>query len=142
LREQLKAMHKELGDQEGKTAETHELRKKIQSAKMPTEVEQEALKELARFERLPEGAEYSMVRTYLHWIVELPWSTANEERIDLTKSREILDADHHDLEKVKKRILEFLAVRKLNPGGKALFFALLVPPESAKPPSARVSQRQ
>lgn len=133
LREQLKAIQKELGEGEGKGAEIEELRKKIQAAKMPPEVEKEALKEVARLERMPEGAaEYSMVRTYLDWVIELPWSIVTKEQIDLPKAREVLDADHHDLEKVKKRILEFLAIRKLNPTGKSPILCFVGPPGVGK----------
>ncbi len=133
LREQLRAIQKELGDGDSKKLEIDEMRKKIEAAKMPPDVEKEALKELSRLERMPEGAaEYSMVRTYLDWIVELPWSVTSEEQIDLSKSREVLDADHHDLEKVKKRILEFLAVRKLNPEGKSPILCFVGPPGVGK----------
>ena len=133
LREQLKAIQKELGDGDGKSQETAELRKKIETAAMPPEVEKEALKELSRLERMPEGAaEYSMVRTYLDWMVDLPWNVTAEERIDLPKAREVLDADHYGLEKVKKRILEFLAVRKLNPGGKSPILCFVGPPGVGK----------
>jgi ATP-dependent Lon protease len=133
LREQLKAIQRELGGSDHKTQENDELRKKIQAAKMPPEIEQDAFKELARFERMPEGAaESSMVRTYLDWLAELPWSVATEERIDLKQAREILDADHHGLEKVKKRILEFLAVRKLNPSGKSPILCFVGPPGVGK----------
>jgi ATP-dependent Lon protease len=133
LREQMKAIQKELGAGDPKNQENEALRKKIESAKMPPEVEQEALKELSRFERMPEGAaEASMLRTYLDWIVELPWSVSTEEQIDLKKAREILDADHHGLEKVKKRILEFLAVRKLNPAGKSPILCFVGPPGVGK----------
>jgi ATP-dependent Lon protease len=133
LREQLKAIQKELGGPDHKTEENDELRKKLLAAKMPPEVEQEALKELARFERMPEGAaEASMLRTYLDLFAELPWRVATEERIDLEKAREILDADHHGLEKVKKRILEFLAVRKLNPSGKSPILCFVGPPGVGK----------
>ncbi len=133
LREQLKAIQKELGDGDSKGQEIAEIRKKIEAAGMPPEVLKEALKELSRLERMPEGAaEYSMVRTYLDWMVELPWTITSEERIDLPKAREILDADHYDLEKVKKRILEFLAVRKLNPGGKSPILCFVGPPGVGK----------
>src|SRR5213594_299458 len=133
LRQQLKAIQKELGEEEGKGAEIEELRRKIQAAKMPPEVEREALKEVARLERMPDGAaEYSMVRTYLDWMIELPWSAVTQEQIDLPKAREVLDADHHDLEKVKKRILELLAVRKLNPKGKSPILCLVGPPGVGK----------
>lgn len=133
LREQLKAIQKELGEGDAKGLEIVELRKKIEAVKMPPEVEKEALKELARLERMPEGAaEYSMVRTYLDWMVDLPWSVTTKESIDLPKAREILDSDHHDLEKVKKRILEFLAVRKLNPEGKSPILCFVGPPGVGK----------
>jgi ATP-dependent Lon protease len=133
LREQLKAIQKELGESDGKAAEIDELRKKIQAAKMPPAVEKEALKEASRLERMQGAApDYAMVRTYLEWLVELPWSVATEERIDIAKAREILDADHHDLERVKKRIVEFLAVRKLNPGGKSPILCFVGPPGVGK----------
>jgi ATP-dependent Lon protease len=133
LRQQLKTIEKELGEGEGKEAEIEELRKGIHAAKMPPEVEKEALKEAARLERMPEGAaEYSMVRSYLDWMIELPWSTATQEEIDLPKARDVLDADHHDLEKVKKRILELLAVRKLNPAGKSPILCFVGPPGVGK----------
>src|SRR5215472_1195508 len=133
LREQLKAIQKELGEEDGQRQEVEELRKKIYEAKMPPEVEKEVLRELTRFERIPEvAAEYSALRTYLDWMVELPWSTSSEERIDLPKAREILDADHYDLEKVKKRIVEFLAVRKLVPHGKSPILCFVGPPGVGK----------
>jgi ATP-dependent Lon protease len=133
LREQLKAIQKELGEEDGKTVEVEELRKKLYEAKMPPEVEKEALKELNRFERIPEmAAEHSLIRTYFDWLVELPWSIFTKEEIELPKAREILDADHHGLEKVKKRIIEFLAVRKLMPQGKSPILCLVGPPGVGK----------
>ena len=133
LREQLKAIRKELGEEDGKNVEIEELRKKIEAAKTPPEVEKEALRELARLERISEmSPEYSVIRTYLDWIIELPWSVFTEEQIDLPRAREILDADHHDLEKVKKRIIEFLAVRKLNPRGKSPILCFVGPPGVGK----------
>ncbi|MGH7816302.1 MAG: endopeptidase La, partial [Candidatus Binatia bacterium] len=133
LREQLKAIQKELGEEDGKGVEIEELRKKLYDAKMPPEVEKEALKELARLERIPEAAaEYSLMRTYFDWLVELPWSIVTKEEIDLPKAREILDADHYGLEKVKKRIIEFLAVRKLMPQGKSPILCLVGPPGVGK----------
>ncbi|HWP58779.1 MAG TPA: endopeptidase La [Candidatus Acidoferrales bacterium] len=133
LREQLKAIQRELGEGDGKGSEIEELRKKIAAAKMPPDVEKEALRELSRLERMPEGAaEYSMVRTYLDWLIELPWSVKTEEEIDIVKARTILDQDHHDLEKVKKRILEFLAIRKLNPAGKSPILCFVGPPGVGK----------
>ncbi|HVO94033.1 MAG TPA: endopeptidase La [Terriglobales bacterium] len=133
LREQLKAIQKELGEEDGKGVEIEDLRKKLYDAKMPPEAEREALKELARLERMPEqAAEYSLMRTYFDWLTELPWSVTTREEIDLPKAREILDADHYGLEKVKKRIIEFLAVRKLNPQGKSPILCLVGPPGVGK----------
>jgi ATP-dependent Lon protease len=133
LREQLKAIKKELGEEEGKNVEIEELRKKIEALKAPPEVEKEALRELSRLERMSEmSAEHSVIRTFLDWMIELPWTVLSEERIDLPKAREILDIDHHDLEKVKKRIIEFLAVRKLNPLGKSPILCFAGPPGVGK----------
>jgi len=133
LREQLKAIQKELGEEDGQSMAADELRKKVLEAKMPPEVEKEVLREVTRLERMPEmAAEYSALRTYLDWMVELPWSISSEEQIDLPKAREILDADHYDLEKVKKRIVEFLAVRKLVPHGKSPILCFVGPPGVGK----------
>ncbi len=133
LREQLKAIQKELGEEDGKGVEAEDLRQKIFDAKMPPEVEKEALNELNRLQRMPEaGPEYSSLRTYFDWLVELPWSVLTEEEIDLPKAREILDTDHYGLEKVKKRIIEFLAVRKLMPEGKSPILCLVGPPGVGK----------
>jgi ATP-dependent Lon protease len=133
LREQLKAIQKELGEGTSENVEVEELRKKIAEARMPPHVETEVLRELSRFERMPEmAAERSMIRTYLDWMVELPWSVSSEERIDLPTARKILDADHYDLEKVKKRIVEFLAVRKLKPDGKSPILCFVGPPGVGK----------
>ena len=133
LREQLKSIKKELGEEEGKNVEIEELRNKIEALKAPPEVEKEALRELSRLERMSEmSAEHSVVRTFLDWIIELPWNILSEERIELPRAREILDIDHHDLEKVKKRIIEFLAVRKLNPLGKSPILCFVGPPGVGK----------
>jgi ATP-dependent Lon protease len=100
---------------------------------MPAQAEEEALKSLARLERLGEGApEYSMIRSHLDWLLDLPWSISTEENIDLAKARAVLDADHHDLAKVKKRLIEFLAVRKLNPRGKSPILCFVGPPGVGK----------
>jgi ATP-dependent Lon protease len=113
--------------------EAGDLRKKIADAKMPPEVEKEALRELSRFERMPEmAAEHSTIRTYLDWMIELPWSVSSEERIDLQQARKILDEDHYGLDKVKKRIIEFLAVRKLKPEGKSPILCFVGPPGVGK----------
>jgi ATP-dependent Lon protease len=141
LREQMKAIQKELGGSDHKTQESDELRKKLQAAKMPPEIEKDALKELARFERMPEGAaEASMVRTYLDLLAELPWSVATEERIDLNKAREILDADHR-FEKVK-RILNFLPCASSILLARARFFASSDLPASARRRWAKASLRR
>jgi ATP-dependent Lon protease len=133
LREQLKAIQKELGETEGNAAEIEEIAKAIAEAKMPEEVDSHARKELKRLERMPEAAsEYSMVRTYLDWLTELPWSTVSEERIDIAQARGILDADHYGLDRIKRRILEFLAVRKLNPQGKSPILCFVGPPGVGK----------
>ncbi len=133
LREQLKAIQKELGEVEGTAAEIEQLSEAIGKAGMPEEVEQHARKELKRLERMPEAAaEYSMLRTYLDWLVELPWSVATEDQIDIAQARQILDEDHYNLEKVKRRILEYLAVRKLNPEGKSPILCFVGPPGVGK----------
>ena len=133
LREQLKAIQKELGEETGQSVEAEDLRKKVLDAKMPPDVEKEVLRELSRFERMPEmAAEHSVIRTYLDWMIELPWNVLSEEELDLPKARQILDADHYGLEKVKKRIIEFLAVRKLAPQGKSPILCFVGPPGVGK----------
>ena len=114
LREQMRAIKSELGDGDSRTEEIDELRERLIQKQMPEAVETEALKQLARLERMhPDASEASMVRTYLDWLVDLPWNESTEDVLDLKRSKEILDQDHYDLEKVKDRVLEFLAVRKL-----------------------------
>ncbi len=132
LREQMRTIQKELGeDDEG--AEIEELRKAIIEAKMPEEVGLQALKELKRLEKMPDAsAEYSMIRTYLDWLIELPWSVTSEEKIDINGARKILNEDHYGLDKIKKRILEYLAVRKLNPEGKSPILCFVGPPGVGK----------
>ena len=133
LREQLKAIQKELGESEGTAAEIEDLDKAIAEAGMPEEVEQAARKELRRLERMPEAAaEHSMVRTYLDWLIELPWSKQSEDAIDIARARQILDEDHFGLDKIKRRILEYLAVRKLNPRGKSPILCFVGPPGVGK----------
>ncbi len=134
LREQMKAIQKELGEgEQGTAAEIEELRKAIADAKMPEEVDKQALKELKRLERMSEAsAEYSMVRTYLDWLIELPWKDPEPDRIDMAEARRILDEDHFGLEQVKKRILEYLAVRKLNPTGHGPILCFVGPPGVGK----------
>ncbi len=133
LREQLRSIQEELGETDQKTEEIRELDERIGKTGMPEEVEEQARKELRRLERMPEGAgEYSMARTYLDWLLELPWSVLDEEHIEIPKAREILDADHYGLEKIKKRILEHLAVHKLNPEGKSPILCFVGPPGVGK----------
>ncbi|BBB48558.1 ATP-dependent Lon protease [Pelolinea submarina] len=122
LREQLKAIRKELGDEDAQSAEVEEFRQKIKEAKMPPEADKQAQLELERLERLPAAAaEYGVIRTYLDWLVSLPWSTATEEMLDIANARKILDHDHYGLDDVKSRIVEYLAVRKLKSERKDLF---------------------
>jgi ATP-dependent Lon protease len=134
LREQMAAIQRQLGEgDEGKSAEIAELEKAIANAKMPKEVEDQARKELKRLQRMPEAAgEYGMVRTYLDWLVELPWALPEEPPIDIAAARRTLDADHYGLGKIKRRILEYLAVRKLAPGGKAPILCFVGPPGVGK----------
>jgi ATP-dependent Lon protease len=133
LREQLKTIQRELGEIEPRTTEIEELREAIAKAAMPAEADEQAKKELARLEHLPEASgEYSMVRTYLDWMIALPWSALSDEAIDIAAARGVLDADHYGLEKIKRRILEFLAVRKLAPGGKAPILCFVGPPGVGK----------
>jgi ATP-dependent Lon protease len=134
LREQMAAIQRQLGEgEEGKAAEIAELEKAINNAGMPKEVEDQARKELRRLQRMPEAAgEYGMVRTYLDWLIELPWKLAEEKPIDIAEARRILDEDHYDLEKIKRRIVEFLAVRKLSPQGKAPILCFVGPPGVGK----------
>jgi ATP-dependent Lon protease len=114
LREQLKAIQRELGEGDEQAAEVDELRKKIEAAKMPEEAEKQALRELDRLSRLPTvAAEYGVIRTYVDWMVSLPWSISMEDNLDISHARDVLDQDHYGLEDIKERILEYLAVRKL-----------------------------
>jgi ATP-dependent Lon protease len=133
LRERLRQIQKELGETEGSASEVEELRTAIKDAGMPAEAEEQALRELARLERMSDGAaEYSMTRTYLDWLVAMPWSKADAEDVDIDRARTILDEDHYGLEKVKRRILEFLAVRKLNPQGRSPILCFVGPPGVGK----------
>lgn len=133
LREQLRAIQRELGEGDDKSTELEELEEKITASKMSEEGEKEARKELARLSRMPEGAqESSIVRTFLEVMTELPWSKSTEDRLDIKRAREILDEDHYGLEKVKDRIIEFLAVRQLKPEGKSQSLCLVGPPGVGK----------
>jgi len=133
LREQLKTIQKQLGEAEDAAGDTAELAEKIAKAGMPEEADAHAKKELKRLERMPEAAaEYSMLRNYLEWMVELPWSTMTDDRIDIAEARTILDDDHYGLQKIKRRILEYLAVHKLNPQGKSPILCFVGPPGVGK----------
>ncbi|MFN7728671.1 MAG: endopeptidase La [Bdellovibrio sp.] len=134
LREQMRAIKNELGEgQDSKSEEMEELREKVVNSGMPAAVEIEAMKQLSRLERMhPDASEASMVRTYLDWMVDLPWSKKTEDRIDLNQAKQILDEDHYDLQKAKDRILEFLAVRKLKNGMKGPILCFGGPPGVGK----------
>ena len=133
LREQLKAIQKELGETDDQTKEMEELREKIEAAGMPDPVKKEALRELDRLSKMPvAAAEYTVSRTYLDWLVALPWDARTDEVIDLKKTKVTLDADHSGLEKAKDRILEYLAVRKLNPDVKGPILCFVGPPGVGK----------
>jgi ATP-dependent Lon protease len=133
LREQMKQIQKELGETEPEQAEANLLRERIDKAGLPDEVRTEANRELRRLERLPTAApDYHVIRTYLEWILELPWTKSTEDSLDLNRAREILDEDHYDLDEVKERILEHLAVMKLNPGTKAPILCFVGPPGVGK----------
>jgi ATP-dependent Lon protease len=132
LREQMKAIRKELGESDEESG-GEDLREAIEAAGMPEEAKQQALKELKRLERMPEeSTEHSMVRTYLDTLIALPWSKLDAEAIDIAKAREILEQDHYGLKKVKQRILEYLAVRKLNPEGRSPILCFVGPPGVGK----------
>jgi len=133
LREQLKAIQRELGETDERTQEIEELRQKIEAAGMPEEAKKEALRELDRLAKIPpQAAEYTVSRTYLDWLIALPWSKETPEEIDLLKAKEVLDEDHYGLEKVKERILEYLAVRKLNPTTRNPILCFVGPPGVGK----------
>jgi ATP-dependent Lon protease len=133
LREQMKAIQKELGEQDETTRDIEELRAKIDAAGMPEEVKKEALKELTRLQRMsPMAADYSVTRNYIEWLAVLPWSKSSGGEVDINKAREVLDADHYDLQKVKDRILDYLSVRRLKPTMKGPILCFVGPPGVGK----------
>jgi ATP-dependent Lon protease len=133
LRERLHQIQKELGETDGSKSELADLKQSIKDAGMPAEVEEAAQRELNRLERMPEqAAEYSMTRTYLEWLLAMPWAKVDPEQLDIEQARRILDEDHFGLTKVKRRILEFLAVRKLNPEGRSPILCFVGPPGVGK----------
>ncbi|NOQ43026.1 MAG: endopeptidase La [Dehalococcoidia bacterium] len=133
LREQLKAIQRELGEADEQTMEIDELRKNIEEAQLPPEALKEAERELDRLSKMPpQAAEYSVAKTYLDWVTSLPWAKSTEESVDIKRAAEILDEDHYDLEKVKERILEYLAVRKLKQDMKGPILCFVGPPGTGK----------
>ena len=133
LREQMRAIRSELGEVDERTDEIKTLQQKIKKAKMPKEIEKEARRELERLEQMhPDAAEASMVRTYLDWLIDMPWSKATTDNIDLHKAKKVLDEDHYDLEKVKERILEYLSVHKLKKMMKGPILCFVGPPGVGK----------
>jgi ATP-dependent Lon protease len=133
LREQVRAIYKELGEQDDKTVEIEDYRRKIKRAKMPKEADQEAIKQLKRLEQMhPDSAEATVSRTYLDWLVDLPWAKSSRDRFDIAGAKSVLEKDHYGLNKVKDRILEYLSVRKLNPKMKGPILCFVGPPGVGK----------
>ncbi|MFZ1202533.1 MAG: endopeptidase La, partial [Desulfobacterales bacterium] len=133
LREQVRAIHKELGEQDEKVMEIEEYRKKIKRAKMSKEADKEALKQLRRLDQMhPDSAESAVVRTYLDWLVEMPWSKTTRDIIDIKLAKKVLDQNHHGLDRIKERILEYLSVRRLNPEMKGPILCFVGPPGVGK----------
>jgi ATP-dependent Lon protease len=133
LRQQMKAIQDELGEGDEQQAEVNELREKIEAAKLPEQAQKAADRELSRLEKLPPAAaEHGVIRTYLEWLTELPWAAETDDNLDIAHAREVLDADHYDLEKVKDRILEYLAVRKLKPDSPGPILCFVGPPGVGK----------
>jgi ATP-dependent Lon protease len=133
LREQLRQIRRELGESEGGSTQVEELTKALEQAGLPADISEHATKELRRLERMPEASpEYSMVASYLEWLAALPWSKIDTEDFDMQRARTVLDEDHFDLEKIKRRIIEFLAVRKLNPQGRSPILCFVGPPGVGK----------
>lgn len=138
LREQMKAIQKELGDKEGKTGEVADLKEKIERASMPKNVTEIALKELDRYEKIPaSSAESSVIRNYIDWLLALPWSVETEDNLDINNAEKVLNEDHYGLDKVKERVLEYLAVQKLTKSLKGPILCLVGPPGVGKTSLAR-----
>ena len=133
LREQLKAIRQELGETDDLTAEVEEMKEKVEEAEMPEEIEKEALKQIEKIERMhPDSAESAVIRTYIEWFIDLPWSISTEDNLDILAAKKVLDEDHYDLEKLKDRILEFLSVRKLTNKQKGPILCFVGPPGTGK----------
>jgi ATP-dependent Lon protease len=133
LREQMRAIRTELGEEDERAKEFRELRRKIKKIKMPKEVEKEALRELERLEQMhPDAAEASMVRTYIDWLIDMPWSKSTDDNLDIKQAKQVLDEDHYNLEKVKERILEYLSVHKLKKKMKGPILCFIGPPGVGK----------
>jgi ATP-dependent Lon protease len=133
LRQQMRAIQKELGEGDSRTVDIEELRKKMEAAQLPAEARKAAETELDRLRMIPpESAEHSVVRTYLEWLVTLPWAVSTEDNLDIPHARQVLDEDHYDLEKIKDRILEYLAVRKLKKDPKSPILCFVGPPGTGK----------
>src|SRR2546423_15035820 len=144
LRQQMKAIQKELGGGEGgEAAEAEQLRERLAKADLPDEVRKEAERELSRMEKLPAMApDYHVIRTYLDFILELPWKVSSEDKLDLNDAQSVLDEDHYDIEDVKERILEFLAVRKLRADAKSPILCFVGPPGVGKTSLGRSIARE
>jgi ATP-dependent Lon protease len=133
LREQMRAIRSELGEEDERAKEFRELRRKIKKSKMPKEVEKEALRELERLEQMhPDAAEASMVRTYIDWLIDMPWSKSTDDNLDIKQANQVLDEDHYNLEKVKERILEYLSVHKLKKKMRGPILCFIGPPGVGK----------
>ncbi len=133
LREQLKAIQKELGEADERTTEINELKGKIEESKLPPEAQKEAERELDRLAKMPPAAaEYTVARTYLDWLISLPWAKSTEDNLDITQAAAVLDEDHYDLNKVKERVLDYLAVRKLKEDMKGPILCFVGPPGTGK----------
>ncbi len=133
LRQQLKAIQDELGEGDERTMEVNELKKKVEEAKLPPEAKKEADRELSRLEKMPpQAAEYTVSRTYLDWLISIPWSVSTTDNLDINAAQKVLDEDHYDLKKVKERILEYLAVRKLKKDMKGPILCFVGPPGTGK----------